>query len=117
MASLYTRKADRQRLAKDAAKLLMRELMTVAREAAYACLAEIKAGVPAVVPHRAAKRVIERAGLAHGRVHTSGPGLAPGFPPSWGEPVHMLHDSTYTFSEGMVLSVEPPVLVASPEVV
>jgi Xaa-Pro dipeptidase len=89
----------------------MRELMSVAREAADACLAEIRAGVPAVVPHRAAKRVIERAGLAHGRVHTTGYGLAPGFPPTWGEPIHMLDDSTYTLEEGMVLSVEPPVFL------
>jgi Xaa-Pro dipeptidase len=89
----------------------MRELMAVVRDASDACLAEIRAGVPAVVPHRAAKRVIERAGLAHGRVHTTGYGLAPGFPPTWGEPIHMLEDSAYTLAEGMVLSVEPPVFL------
>jgi Xaa-Pro dipeptidase len=65
--------------------------------------------VPATVPHEAAKRVIAESGLAHGRVHTSGYGLAAGFPPTWGEPVHMLADSPYTLKAGMVLSVEPPV--------
>ena len=89
----------------------MRELVAVARDAADACLAEIRAGVPASVPHRAAKRVIERAGLAHGRVHTTGYGLAPGFPPTWGEPIHMLDDSSHKLAEGMVLSVEPPIFL------
>ena len=68
----------------------MRELYELVRRAADACIAQIRAGVPAVVPHEAAKRVIADAGLDHGRVHTSGYGLAPGFPPSWGEPLHML---------------------------
>ena len=47
------------------------------------------------------------------RVHTSGYGLAPGFPPSWGEPLHMLADSTYTLRAGMVVSVEPPVFIGA----
>ena len=82
------------------------------RRASDACLAEIRAGVPAVVPHEAAKRVISQAGLDHCRVHTTGYGLAPGFPPTWGEPLHMLGGSTYTLQAGMVLTVEPPVFVA-----
>lgn len=89
----------------------MRELYDLARRAADACLAEIRAGVPAVVPHEAAKRVIAQAGLDHCRVHTSGYGLAPGFPPTWGEPLHMLGGSTYTLQAGMVVTVEPPVFV------
>jgi Xaa-Pro dipeptidase len=89
----------------------MRELTDVVRRACDACIAEIRDGVPAVVPHEAAKRVIASAGLEHGRVHTSGYGLAPGFPPTWGEPIHMIGGSPYVLKAGMVLSVEPPVFL------
>ena len=89
----------------------MRELYEVVRAAADACIREIRAGVPAVVPHEAAKKVIAEAGLDRYRVHTSGYGIAPGFPPAWGEPVNMFGGSTYTLRAGMVLSVEPPVFV------
>jgi len=53
--------------------------------------------------------VIAQAGLESYRVHTTGYGLAPGFPPSWGEPLHMLAQSPYTLRAGMVVTVEPPV--------
>ncbi len=89
----------------------MREIYDLVRRACDACIAEIRAGVPAVVPHEAAKRVIEEAGLGHGRVHTTGYGLAPGFPPTWGEPIHMFGGSTYTLEAGMVITVEPPVFL------
>jgi Xaa-Pro dipeptidase len=89
----------------------MLELTDVVRRACDACIAEIRDGVPAVVPHEAAKRVIASAGLEHGRVHTSGYGLAPGFPPTWGEPIHMIGGSPYILRSGMVLSVEPPVFL------
>lgn len=89
----------------------MQELYALVRRAADACIAEIRAGVPARVPHRAAKRVIDEAGLGHGRVHTTGYGLAPGFPPTWGEPVHLLESSPYVLQAGMVLTVEPPVFL------
>jgi len=46
-------------------------------------MAEIKAGAPAIKAHEALKGVIARAGLDHCRQHTSGYGMAPGFPPSW----------------------------------
>src|SRR5437868_9022369 len=39
----------------------MRELYAVVRAASDACIAQIRAGVPAVVPHEAAKRVIAAA--------------------------------------------------------
>jgi hypothetical protein len=45
------------------------------------------------------------------RVHTSGYGLAPGFPPTWGEPLHMIGGSSYTLAAGMVVTVEPPVFI------
>ena len=89
----------------------MREIYDLVRRACDACIAEIRAGVPAVVPHEAAKRVIEEAGLGHGRVHTTGYGLAPGFPPTWGEPIHMFGGSSYTLEAGMVITVEPPVFL------
>lgn len=89
----------------------MRELYDVVRAAVEACIAEIRPNVPAVVPHEAARRVIEEAGLSRGRVHTSGYGLAPGFPPTWGEPLHMLGGSPYLLAAGMVLSVEPPIFL------
>ena len=89
----------------------MRELDDLVRRASDACLAEIRAGVPAVVPHEAAKRVIADAGLDHARVHLSGYGLAPGFPPGWAEPIHLFGGSTYTLQAGMVVTVEPPVFV------
>ena len=89
----------------------MRELYDVVRRASDACIASIRDGVPAAEPHAAAKAVIGQAGLEPFRVHTSGYGLAPGFPPSWGEPLHMIGDSSYTLRAGMVLSVEPPVFI------
>ena len=89
----------------------MRELYEVVRRAADAFISQVRAGVPAIVPHEAAKRVIAEAGLDHGRVHTSGYGLAPGFPPTWGEPMHLFGGSTYTLQAGMVVTVEPPVFL------
>ncbi len=89
----------------------LQEIYDVVRRACDACIAAIRDGVPAVEPHRAAKRVIADAGFERYRVHTSGYGLAPGFPPTWGEPMHMLEGSTYTLRAGMVVSVEPPVFI------
>jgi Xaa-Pro dipeptidase len=89
----------------------MTEIYEVVRNACDACIAAIRDGVPAVAPHEAARRVIEDAGMEQYRVHTSGYGLAPGFPPTWGEPMHMLAGSTYTLRAGMVVSVEPPVFI------
>ncbi len=89
----------------------MAELYAIVRRAQDACIAAIRPGVNASVPHEAARAVIVEAGLEPYRVHTTGYGLAPGFPPSWGEPVHMLNDSPYTLEAGMVLSVEPPVFI------
>lgn len=91
----------------------MREVYAVVRAAADACIAAIADGVPAVVPHEAACRVIAAAGLARGRVHTTGYGLAPGFPPTWGEPLHMLNGSRYVLRAGMVITVEPPVFLGA----
>lgn len=89
----------------------MRELYDVVRRASDAMIATIRDGVPATVPHEAARAVIVEAGLESYRVHTSGYGLAPGFPPGWGEPLHMIGGSPYTLAAGMVVTVEPPVFV------
>lgn len=89
----------------------MVELYDVVRRAGDACMAAIKPGVPATIPHEAAAKIINDAGLSAGRVHTTGYGLAPGFPPTWGEPIHMLDHSPYQIAEGMVLTVEPPVFL------
>lgn len=89
----------------------MRELYDLVRRASDACIAEIRAGVPAVVPHEAAKRVIADAGLDHARVHLTGYGLAPGSPPTWAEPIHIFGGSKYTLQAGMVVTVEPPVFI------
>ena len=88
-------------------------LYDIVRRAQDACIAAIRPGVGASVPHDAARAVIAEAGLDAHRVHTTGYGLAPGFPPSWGEPLHMLNDSPYTLEAGMVLSIEPPVFIAA----
>jgi len=89
----------------------MRELFDLVLRASDACIAEIRAGVPAVVPHEAAKRVIAEAGLDDARVHLSGYGLAPGFPPSWSEPIQLFGGSRYTLQAGMVVTIEPPVFL------
>lgn len=89
----------------------LREVYGVVRRAADACIGAIRDGVPATEPHRAACAVIAEAGLAHGRVHLSGYGLAPGFPPGWSEPVQLFDGNPFVLRAGMVVSVEPPVFL------
>lgn len=93
----------------------MKELYDIVRRASDACIAAVRDGVPVTVPHEAARKVIVDAGLERYRVHTTGYGLAPGFPPTWGEPMHMLGGSTYTLRAGMVITIEPPVFIGAPE--
>lgn len=90
----------------------VKDLHAVIQEAAQACIAEMRAGVPAVVPHEAAKQVIARAGLDQYRMHTTGYGMAPGFPPSWGESPNVFGGSDDVLKAGMVVSVEPNVFLA-----
>lgn len=89
----------------------LRQVHDVVRDAGAAMIAAIRPGVPAIEPHLAAKRIIAAAGLDAGRVHTSGYGLAPGFPPSWGEPLNMFGGTTGIIEESMVLTIEPPVFL------
>jgi Xaa-Pro dipeptidase len=89
----------------------VQEIYGIVREAGDAMIAAIRAGVPAIVPHEAAKRVIAAAGYDRSRIHTSGYGIAPGVPPAWGEPINMFGGSTYTLQAGMVVSIEPPIFI------
>ncbi len=86
-------------------------LHEVIREAGDAMMAAIRPGVVSEEPHLAAKRIIAAAGCDAYRLHTSGYGLAPGFPPSWGDPVNMFGGGTTILQEGMVLTIEPPIFV------
>ncbi len=90
----------------------VKELHSVIRDATEACIAEMRAGVPAAVPHEAAKRVIAKAGLDQYRMHTTGYGMAPGFPPSWGESPNVFGGSSDVLKAGMVVSIEPNVFLA-----
>lgn len=87
------------------------EIFGIVREACAAAIREMQPDVPAINPHQAAKSVIAKAGLDKFRVHTSGYGLAPGFAPSWGEPLSMFGGCSYTLRAGMVITVEPPVFI------
>lgn len=89
----------------------LRALHAVVERAFDATVAAMRDGVPATVPHEAAKAVFADAGLDRYRQHTSGYGMAAGFPPSWGEPVNMFGGNGYTLRAGMVVSVEPNLFV------
>jgi len=89
----------------------LREVYDVVRRACDAMIAAIRDGVPTQVPHEAAKRVIGDAGMEQGRVHLSGYGLAPGFPPTWAEPLYLFGGDTQTLRAGMVVTIEPPVFL------
>jgi len=86
-------------------------LHEVIREAGEAMIAAIRPGVISEEPHLAAKRIIAAAGCDAYRLHTSGYGLAPGFPPSWGEPVNLFGGGNTVLQEGMVLTIEPPIFI------
>lgn len=89
----------------------MRELYEVVRAASDAMIALVRDGVAAIEVHGAARRVIEVAGLERYRVHLSGYGLGPSFPPSWAEPLHLMDGTHYTLRAGMVITIEPPVFI------
>ncbi len=90
----------------------VRDIYDVVRAAFDAALGEMRAGVPAIVPHEAAKRVIAEAGMDRYRLHTTGYSVGAGVPPSWGEPLNMFGGSKDVLRAGMVVSVEPPVFIA-----
>lgn len=90
---------------------LARRIHEVTEQASREAVAAIKAGVPAHLPHRIAHDVIAQAGFGEYNVHTTGYGIAPGFPPSWGESINMLDDDGRTLEAGMVVSIEPPIFI------
>lgn len=88
-----------------------RQLHDVTRAACEAAIGVIRPGVPAHAAHRAAAEVIRDAGLGEFHLHTTGYGIAPGFPPAWGESINMLDDNGALLEENMVVSIEPPVFI------
>ncbi len=94
----------------------MRELHDVQVAACDALIEAIRPGISSAVPHAAARKVIADAGWDHGRVHSSGYGLATTCPPNFGEGLHLFDGFPYlpgTIEAGMVLSVEPPIFSAA----
>ncbi len=111
----YTSTLGRQwSLGKPSSRLV--ELYGVVRRASDACIAAMGQGVKAVVAHEAAKKIIADAGLDQYRMHTTGYGMAPGFPPSWGEGVNMFGGSLDVLAENMVVSVEPNIFIAEEDI-
>lgn len=107
----YTSTLGRQwSLGKPSARLV--ELYDVVQRASDACIAAMGPGVKAVDAHEAAWRVIAGAGLDKYRMHTTGYGMAPGFPPSWGEGVNLFGGSADVLAENMIVSVEPNIFIA-----
>jgi Xaa-Pro aminopeptidase len=90
---------------------LARRIHDVTEQASREAVAAIRAGVRAHLPHRIARDVIAQAGFGEWNVHTTGYGIAPGFPPSWGESINMLDDDDRTLETGMVVSIEPPIFI------
>jgi Xaa-Pro dipeptidase len=106
----YTSTLGRQwSIGKPSARLL--ELHKIVREASDAAAAEMKAGAPAIHAHEALKGVIAKAGLDQARQHTSGYGMAPGFPPSWGESTNMFGGSKDVLQANMVMTIEPGIFI------
>lgn len=89
----------------------LEEVYAIVHAACDAMIAAIRDGVPTQVPHEAAKRVIGAAEMEQGRVHLSGYGLAPGFPPTWAEPLYLFGGDQQTLRAGMVVTIEPPVFL------
>lgn len=91
----------------------VRELYDVVRRASDAMLEEVRDGIPAAQVHEAARTVIGAAGFDPYRVHLSGYGIGPSFPPSWAEPLQMLDGSPHVLQAGMVVTIEPPVFIGA----
>ncbi|MDR3474110.1 MAG: Xaa-Pro peptidase family protein [Devosia sp.] len=111
-ARRYTATIGRQFVLGQASPRML-ELYGVVRQASDAMIATIRGGVPAADAHEAGRAVIVDAGFEAYRVHLSGYGLSPGFPPSWAEPLQMIDGSPYLLQAGMVVTIEPPVFIGA----
>ena len=89
----------------------LRDVHNLVLEASDACMDRMRDGAPAIEAHEALKAVFVKAGMDQFRQHTSGYGMAPGFPPSWGEPTNMFGGSKDVLKAGMVMSVEPALFI------
>ncbi|TVR06244.1 MAG: aminopeptidase P family protein [Salinarimonadaceae bacterium] len=87
------------------------ECFAAVREAAAAMRAAIRDGAPACAPHDAAVAVLEKAGLAAHRVHTTGYAVATSFPPATGDGLQMSAGSRQILKAGMLLSLCPNVFI------
>lgn len=80
-------------------------------EACDAVIDYIRPGVRGQDVHEVATKVLRKRGLEAYNLHTTGYGIAPGFPPSWGEGMNLFFGGEDLVEAGMVLSVEPPVFI------
>lgn len=87
------------------------ELYELVRAASKACMAQMRHGAPAINGHEALKGTFVEAGVDRFRQHTSGYGMAPAFPPAWGEPTNMFGGSKDVLEAGMIVSVEPGLFI------
>ncbi len=87
----------------------MKDVYQLVRDAGDACMAEMRAGVPATVPHETAKKLIADGGMDAYRLHMTGYAVGAAFPPSWIEPLIMDAGCEYRLEAGMVVAVEPPI--------
>ncbi len=86
-----------------------KEIYQIARDATEAVMARMKEGVPGADMHKVARDVISKAGMDHGRIHSTGYAMGMAFPPSFVDAGVLDGDSTYILKAGMVVAVEPPV--------
>jgi Xaa-Pro dipeptidase len=85
------------------------EIYQIARDAIEAVMAKMKEGVPGAEMHKVARDVISKAGMDHGRIHSTGYAMGMAFPPSFVDAGVLDGDSKYILKANMVVAVEPPV--------
>jgi len=85
------------------------EIYQIARDATEAIMTEMREGTPGADMHKVAREVISKAGMDHGRIHSTGYAMGMAFPPSFVDAGVLDGDSKYILKAGMVVAVEPPV--------
>ncbi|MGD2270356.1 MAG: Xaa-Pro peptidase family protein [Desulfobacterales bacterium] len=86
-----------------------KEIYQIARDATEAVMSRMREGVPGAEMHKVARDVISKAGMDHGRIHSTGYAMGMAFPPSFVDAGVLDGDSKYILAAGMVVAVEPPV--------